>query len=127
MAKIYRRDTLVSGVTPKKKNEKNRKRNVIMNFRVSQEEKQLIDERIALSGLPKAEYFINSCMHQKIVTFGNIKTFDEMKKKLFLIDKHLQQIEKSEELDIEILESLRMILEMFEGLGRKDDDYGESN
>lgn len=127
MAKIYRRDTLVSGVIPKKKNEKNRKRNVIMNFRVSQEEKQFIDERIALSGLPKAEFFINSCMHQKIVTFGNIKTFDEMKKKLFLIDMHLQQIEKSEQLDIEILESLRMILEMFEGLDRKDDDYGESN
>lgn len=127
MAKIYRRDTLVSGVTPKKKNEKNRKKNVIMNFRVSQEEKQLIDERIALSGLPKAEFFINSCMHQKIVTLGNIKTFDEMKKKLFLIDMHLQQIEKSEELDIEILESLRMILEMFEGLDRKDDDYGQSN
>ena len=127
MAKIYRRDTLVSGVTPKKKNEKNRKKNVIMNFRVSQEEKQLIDERIALSGLPKAEFFINSCMHQKIVTLGNIKTFDEMKKKLFLIDMHLQQIEKSEELDIEILESLRMILEMFEGLDRKDDNYGQSN
>ena len=47
MAKIYRRDNLVSGVTPKKKNEKNRKRSVIVNFRVTPEEKQLIDERIA--------------------------------------------------------------------------------
>ena len=47
MAKIYRRDNLVSGVTPKKKNEKNRKRSVIVNFRVTSEEKQLIDERIA--------------------------------------------------------------------------------
>jgi len=121
MAKIYRRNNLISGVRPKKRNEKNRKRSVIVNFRVTPEEKRLIDERIVLSGLARAEFFINSCMHQKIVTFGNVRTFDEMKKKLAGIDRHLQQIEKSEELDIEVLESLRMILEMFDGLGREDD------
>lgn len=121
MAKIYRRETLVSGVTPKKKNEKNRKRSVIMNFRVTPEEKQLIDERIALSGLPRAEFFIQSCMYQKVITYGNVKTFDGIKKKLVVIDEHLQAVEKSEELDLEILESLRMILEMFEGLEREDE------
>ena len=121
MAKIYRRDNLVSGVTPKKKNEKNRKRSVIVNFRVTPEEKQLIDERIALSGLPRAEFFIQSCMYQKVITFGNVKTFDGMKKKLLVIDEHLQSVEKSDELDLKILESLRMILEMFAGLERKDE------
>ena len=121
MAKIYRRDNLVSGVTPKKKNEKNRKRSVIVNFRVTPEEKQLIDERIALSGLPRAEFFIQSCMYQKVITFGNVKTFDGIKKKLVVIDEHLQAVGKSEELDLEILESLRMILEMFAGLEREDE------
>lgn len=121
MAKIYRRENLVSGVTPKKKNEKNRKRSVIVNFRVTPEEKQLIDERIVLSGLPRAEFFIQSCMYQKVITFGNVKTFDGIKKKLLVIDEHLQAVEKSEELDLEILESLRMILEMFAGLERKDE------
>lgn len=121
MAKIYRRENLVSGVTPKKKNEKNRKRSVIVNFRVTPEEKQLIDERIALSGLPRAEFFIQSCMQQKVITFGNVKTFDAIRKKLLVIDEHLQAVEKSEELDLEILESLRMILEMFAGLEREDE------
>ena len=121
MAKIYRRDNPVSGVTPKKKNEKNRKRSVIVNFQVTPEEKQLIDERIALSGLPRAEFFIQSCMYQKVITFGNVKTFDGIKKKLLVIDEHLQAVEKSEELDLRILESLRMILEMFAGLERKDE------
>lgn len=121
MAKIYRRDNLVSGVTPKKKNEKNRKRSVIVNFRVTPEEKQLIDERIALSGLPRAEFFIQSCMYQKVITFGNVKTFDGIKKKLLVIDERLQAVEKSEELDLKTLESLRMILEMFVGLERKDE------
>ena len=124
MAKIYRRDNLVSGVTPKKKNEKNRKRSVIVNFRVTPEEKQLIDERIALSGLPRAEFFIQSCMYQKVITFGNVKTFDGIKKKLVAIDEHLQTVEKSEEMDLEILESLRMILEMLTGLEREDEVNG---
>lgn len=106
MAKIYRRDNLVSCVVPKKKNEKNRKRSVIVNFRVTPEEKQLIDERIALSGLPRAEFFIQSCMHQKGITFGNVKTFDAIRKELLVIDGHLQAAQKSEELDLEILESL---------------------
>lgn len=119
MAKIYRRDNLISGVQPKKKNEKNRKRSVIVNFRVTPEEKQFIDERIALSGLPRAEFFIQSCMHQKVITFGNVKTFDAIRKKLLVIDEHLQTVTKSEELDIEVLESLRMILEMFNGLERE--------
>ena len=121
MAKIYRRKNLVSGVTPKKKNEKNRKRSVIVNFRVTQEEKQLIDERIALSGLPRAEFFIQSCMQQKVITFGNVKTFDAIRKKLLVIDEHLQAVQKSEELDLEILESIRMILEMLVGLEREDE------
>ena len=121
MAKIYRRENLVSGVTTKKKNKKNRKRSLIVNFRVTPEEKQLIDERIALSGLPRAEFFIQSCMNQKVITFGNVKTFDAIRKKLLVIDEHLQAVEKSEELDLEILESLRMILEMFAGLEREDE------
>ena len=60
-------------------------------------------------------------MHQKVITFGNVKTFDGIKKKLVVIDEHLQAVEKSEELDLEILESLRMILEMFAGLEREDE------
>lgn len=116
MTKIYRRDTLVSGVRLKKKNEKNRKRNTIVNFRVTPVEKRLLDERIALSGLTKADFFIQSCLHQKVVAFGNVKTFDAIKKRLAVIDTHIQAISKSEELDLEVLESLRMILEMFDGL-----------
>ena len=121
MAKIYRRDTLVLGVSPKKKNEKNRERTTIVNFRVTPEEKQLLDDRIALSGLARADFFIQSCLHQKVVTFGNVKTFDVMRKKLAVVNKHLQEVSKSEELDLEVLESLRMILELFDGLERENE------
>jgi uncharacterized protein (DUF1778 family) len=123
MAKIYRRDTLLKGVQSKKKDEKKRKRNVIVNFRVTPEEKKLVDGRIELSGLRRQDFFIQSCLHQQIITFGNVKTFDAIKKKLEMIDNHLLEITSSNELELEILESLRMILEMLTGLDKEETDH----
>ena len=124
MTKIFKRDTLISGVSPKKKDEKKRKRSVIVNFRMTPEEKKLLDNRIELSGMQRQDYFIKSCLNQKIITYGNIRTFDVMRKKVVEINKHLNLISKSEELDLEILESLRMILEMLDGLVEEDGSNG---
>ena len=124
MTKIFKRDTLISGVSPKKKDEKKRKRSVIVNFRVTPEEKKLLDNRIEISGMQRQDYFIKSCLYQKIITYGNIRTFDVMRKKVVEINKHLNLISKSEELDLEILESLRMILEMLDGLVEEDGSNG---
>ena len=124
MTKIFKRDTLISGVSPKMKDEKKRKRSVIVNFRVTPEEKKLLDNRIELSGMQRQDYFIQSCLYQKIITYGNIRTFDVMRKKVVEINKHLNLISKSEELDLEVLESLRMILEMLDGLVEEDGSNG---
>ena len=124
MTKIFKRDTLISGVSPKMKDEKKRKRSVIVNFRVTPEEKKLLDNRIEISGMQRQDYFIQSCLYQKIKTYGNIRTFDVMRKKVVEINKHLNLISKSEELDLEVLESLRMILEMLDGLVEEDGSNG---
>lgn len=57
-------------------------------------------------------------MRQVLVYLGRhyVKTFDIMKKKLLVIDEHIQSIQTVEEFDESILESLRMILELFDGL-----------
>lgn len=120
MGEIYHRANLIKGVA-KKKNEKNRKRNIILNFRVSEEEKRLIKKRIELSGMAKADFLIKSCLHQEIITYGNVRTFEAIKKQIAVIDKHLMSIQKSEELDIEILESLRAILDMLSGLEKESE------
>ena len=116
MGKIYRRKTLKTNTTPKKKDEKRRKRNVIMNFRVSPEEKERIEERIALSGLMKSEYFINSCLGNTIVVYGNVRTFEKIKHSLTDIEEHLSRIERTDELDPVVMEQLMMILELYQGL-----------
>lgn len=80
--KIYRRTTQLSDTPQRKDDEKARKRNVVVNFRVTQKEKELIDRRIELSGLKKSDYFIESCLYQKILVKGNIRTSDTMREQL---------------------------------------------
>lgn len=69
---MFKRENLPKAKPKAKKNEKNRYRNVIMNFRVTQEEKEKIENRIALSGLNKQDYFIQSLMNQQVICYGNI-------------------------------------------------------
>ena len=116
MTKIYKRSTLYSAIQPKKKDDKNRIRNIIMNFRVSADEKEKIENRIALSGLHKSDFFIQSCMYQQIHTTGNVRTFDAIRKEMERIDCHLQRLQTVEELDEGILTQLRTILEILDSI-----------
>ena len=96
----------------KKKNEKNRKRNNIINFRVTENERELIEKRIALSGMTRAEFFIQSCLYQAILVRGNIRTFDKIRERLSAIEIKLSDMEKNPELSKDDLMELRTILEM---------------
>ncbi|MFI3214016.1 MAG: hypothetical protein R3Y24_11830 [Eubacteriales bacterium] len=115
MSKIYRRSKLLSNAKGKV-TEKNRRRNIIINFRVSEEEKEFIDNRILLSGLSKSDYFIQSCMYQKIHVTGNVRTFDEMKRTMKKIDNQICHMQVVDELDEKCLESLKMILLLLDGI-----------
>ncbi|MBR0382638.1 MAG: hypothetical protein IJH71_09395 [Eubacterium sp.] len=119
--KIYRRVTHPSG-NPKsvmKKNEKNRKRNMILNFRVTPEEKELIEARIRLSGLSKETFFIESCLYQAVFVKGNVKTFDAIKKSMVAIEEQLTEMDFPENPDKQILVELRTILELLEKIFHK--------
>lgn len=123
MDRIYRRVTQTNNGSKKK--DKNRKRNVIMNFRVAQSEKELIDNRIRLSGLSRSEFFIQSCLYQKILVKGNIRTFDTMKETLADIYEKVNKLEFLDEMLVEDVELLRTIVEIMNHLyGRKDRKEG---
>lgn len=113
--KIYRRTTQLSDTPKRKDDEKARKRNVIVNFRVTQKEKELIDRRIELSGLKKSDFFIESCLYQKILVKGNIRTSDTMKEQLGKITDILNATEGknfSDALSQEDVMTLKTIAEM---------------
>lgn len=120
MDKIYRRETQSKGSQKRRPNEKNRTRNTIINFRVTPEEKGIIEERISATGLTKAEFFIESCLRQRIMVNGNIKTFTILQKKMEEIAAVINQNPNLEELDPIQTESLRTILEILKGRFEKE-------
>ncbi len=119
--KIYRRDTLLKNTKPKRKDEKKRKKSACVNFRVTPEEKEIIFNRIRLSGLRIQDYVAQSCMYNQISVVGNVKTFDAIRDEIKVIDEHLLSIKSVDELELEKLESLRMILEILDGFYKNRD------
>ena len=118
MSKIYvNPNKLISSVKAVKKNEK-RKRPIIMNFRVTPEEKAQIDIRIRMSGMSRQEYYHQSMLRQQIITYGNIRTFSEIRLELKRIGKKLQCMSASVSLDDRDTEAIRMIVELINGLER---------
>lgn len=115
---MFIRDNLSQNIpSEKKKADKHaRVRNQILNFRTTPEERKKIEDRIALSGLTKSEFLIQSCMNQKIVVHGNVKVFTEINKQLAVIMERITSTDFPENLDEYVLENLRTIMELSAGL-----------
>ena len=88
---------------------------------MSPEERRILEERIRLSGLSKQDYMIQSSLYQQIRTVGNVKSFEEIRREIRRIEESLYRLTSAEELEVEKLESLRMILEMLTGLAPGDE------
>lgn len=120
MSKIYKRKHLIEDVVSKKSDGYVRKKNIIINNRVTPEDKEIIYKRIALSGLTIQDYITQSCKYNKVNVVGNVKTFDAIRKEMKVIDEHLCNVQRADELELPVLESLRAILEILDGF------YGEN-
>lgn len=100
----------------KKRNEHNRLRDIIVNFRVSPQEKEILDARICASGMTKQNYYRQSCLYQKILVTGNIRSFDRIRKAVGEIAATLKVNPNYEELTLEQQSMLKTILEILDRL-----------
>lgn len=74
---------------------KNRKRNVSVCVRMTEEEKQKFDELVAQSGLSKSEYFIKCALDKKIYNFGIKDELKSVQYELSKIGANINQIAKN--------------------------------
>ena len=111
MGKIYGK-TKVTPKPKKKKNEHNRLRDIIVNFRVSPKEKSVIDARIAATGMTKQDYYRQSCMFQKILVRGNIRTFAAIRTTVRELSEQIDMNPDLTALDPADAERLKTILEI---------------
>ena len=115
MKKIFRPESLqkrTKQIKEKKiKNEKNRKRNRILNFRVSQEEYDLINKQVEISGLSKQDYFIQLLGERKINITADYRVLDAIAKEIFQLARVIKKFGK---LNVEEQDILLYVLEIYE-------------
>ena len=112
MGRIYGKTKVTNPKPKKKKNEHNRLRDIIVNFRVSPKEKAVLDARIAATGMGKQDYYRQSCLYQKILVRGNVRTFTAIKDSVRELSDRIDKNPDLTALDAADAERLKTILEM---------------
>lgn len=83
---------------------KNRKRPNSMSFRVSNEEKIAIETRINVSGLPKSDFYIGSCLGNNLEIIGGKFGSDRLSVQLENMNVFLQNAENIYDKNQKIIE-----------------------
>ena len=97
----------------KKKAEHNRKRDIIVNFRMSPEERAELEQRILISGKKKQDYMIQSSLEQKLEIVANRKMLMDIQHRMDEIETELKRVVSADAVDMEKLVGLKSLIELF--------------
>lgn len=104
-------------MSEKRLDAKNRWRNVVVAFRMSPEEAQELNVKVALSGLSKQDYIIQCLLKHEIRVVGGMKVARKVRIHLDTILEELQSLDDSDRnVDVEeLLVLLRHVLDILDG------------
>lgn len=97
-----------------KQKEQNRKRPNSIAFRMSDEEKRLFDDRVAMSGLLKQDYIIQSLLFSNVEFRGSNIAIKKIEERLNEIEMEIKSVLKKKELDSVLMEELSTIIELMQ-------------
>ena len=100
----------------KNKDEHNRWRNKTVAFRVSPEEWEQIERYVQLSGLTKQDYITRRLINKEVVVQGNPRVYKALRNNLADVLTELQRIENGDEVNDELLDLIKMIADIIDGL-----------
>ena len=95
---------------------KGRWRNKIVAFRVSEEEAELINQLVALSGLTKQDYIIRRLQCRDVVVQGSPRVYKALRNQMAEIYEELKRLEAGSEVRDELLDTLQLIAKIMNGL-----------
>ena len=95
---------------------KGRWRNHTVAFRVSNEEANLLNDLVALSGLTKQDYITRRLLCRDVVVQGNPRVYKALKQELAAVLAELQRIEAGNGVDDELLDVIELISVILGGL-----------
>lgn len=97
-----------------KKKEKNRKRPNTIAFRMSDEERRLFEDRVAMSGLLKQDFIIQSLLFSNVQFLGSTIAIKKIEERLVEIEMMIKSVLKKKELDSVLVEELSTIIELMQ-------------
>ena len=100
----------------------NRWRSKTIAFRVSPEENEQIEIAVRLSGLTKQDYITRRLLDTEVVVQGNPRVFKALRNQMTEILTQLQRIEAGATPDAEMVEVIRYLAKIMEGM--KEDTDG---
>lgn len=100
----------------------NRWRSRQVAFRLSPQEADLLDTLVKISGLTKQDYITQSLLTNTVMVQGNPRVFKALRDSMAAIHAELQRIEAGSGLNDELLEVVRFIAKIMEGMKENMDD-----
>lgn len=95
---------------------KGRWRNRNVGFRVSEEEAELLDDLVELSGLAKQDYILRRLLNREVVVQGNPKVFKALKHQMTRIYEELKRLESVSDDNEELLIAVEMVATIMKGM-----------
>ena len=91
-------------------------RSVTVAFRVSPEEDQQLERLGQLTGLTKQDYIISRLLERDVVVQGNLRVYQALKVNLSAVLSELNRIRTGESIPDELLETIRFISSILQGM-----------
>ena len=91
---------------------KGRLRSRVVGFRMSEEESEELNKKVALSGMNKQDYIIESLLKRKIRIVGGRKVIREVQMQLEAILEELQFLDDNTDIEEDIIVPLKIVLEV---------------
>ncbi|WIV19730.1 hypothetical protein QPK24_03005 [Paenibacillus polygoni] len=106
-------------MSEKSLDKKGRWRSVTVGFRVSPEENKQIDTMVGLCGMTKQDYITSRLLERDIIVNGNPRVFKALRNTLYDVLEELKRIKAGDEVEDELLDTIRMISWIMEGLSHE--------
>ena len=91
-------------------------RNVTVSFRMSEEEAEMLDAKVGISGLTKQDYIIHRLLGWDVKVYGNPKVYKALKSQMEKILDELKRIEAGQIMDDDLIELIRIIALTLQGM-----------
>ena len=96
-------------MSDRKLDSKGRWRSRVVAFRVSDEEAELLNRLVDISGLTKQDYLIKKTTDHKVVVKGSIRVFGALKAQLTYVYEELKRLDKVTPKNDELMELIKVI------------------